>query len=131
MNMNWYKVFMKILLVTKSFSKAKNLGRSCKVHFLLASFKGHKPFVRDIHIQASKWGHHFRRRVTCPVTLLHGECDPAYPVKTVEALVKTKRNFRLITLEKTGQLAYYQHPKISFAILDEQFTARELSAIAV
>ena len=84
--------------------------------FPISVLQGHKPFVRDIHIQASKWGH-ILEGVTCPVTLLHGECDPAYPVKTVEALVKTKRNFRLITLEKTGQLAFYQHPKISICRL--------------
>ena len=86
-------------------------------------------FAVDVPLFASKWGH-LLTGVNCPVTLMHGAHDPAFVHSTIEQFVQGKPNFRLITLEDTGQLAYYQHPEIVFAALDNQFANQELSSIA-
>jgi len=97
--------------------------------FPIISAQGYTCYVRDIQIQASKWGH-VLEGVTCPVTLLHGETDPAYKIDTVRDFIKTKPNFTLISLPKGGQLIPYQCPEIMFETLDAQYAGAQDKALA-
>ncbi len=91
-------------------------------------------FAVDVPLLASKW-QHLLRGVNCPVTLVHGKNDPAYPHALISQFVQDKPNFNLITLENTGQLGLYQHPEAAFGALDAQLDTHksdpEISAIAL
>lgn len=80
--------------------------------------QGYKPFARDIHMQARKWGH-LLDGVTCKVALIHGDRDPAYPMNTVHAFIKDRENFKVLPISNAGQLVYLKHPNLAFAALDE------------
>ena len=80
-------------------------------------------------MQASKW-HHLLTSVNCPVTLLHDQHDPAYPITEVKEFISTKPNFTLHIIENAGQLVYYKYPKQVFAALDNQHAARTDALIA-
>lgn len=79
-------------------------------------------FAVDVPLLASKW-QHLLRGVNCPVTLVHGKNDPAYPHALISEFAQDKPNFNLITLENTGQLGLYQHPEAAFGALDAQLGA--------
>ncbi len=88
--------------------------------FPVSTVQGNLPFVRDIQVQASKWGH-LLKGVTCPVTLLHSDQDPAFSLSSVKAFMQDKPNFTLISKPKSGQLIFFQHAKAIFAALEAQF----------
>lgn len=92
--------------------------------FPLLARQGYTHMSRDIHIQARKWGA-VLEGVTCPVTLVHGDNDPAYPLCTVEDFVKTQAGFNLTAAPNAGQLVLYQAYATVFAELDKQFSERK------
>lgn len=97
--------------------------------FPIVSAQGYTCYVQDIQAQASKWGH-LLVGVTCPVTLLHGETDPAYKIETVRDFVKTKPNFSLIAFPEGGQLITVQYPKAMFEALDKQHPGEQSAVLA-
>lgn len=92
--------------------------------FPLLSRQGYTHMSRDIHTQARKWGS-VLEGVTCPVTLVHGDSDPAYPLCTVEDFVKTQAEFKLAAIPSAGQLVLYQAHETVFTELDKQFSERK------
>ena len=87
--------------------------------FPITVMQGYKPFARDVHMQARKWGH-LLNGVTCKVTLIHGELDPAYPLSTVRTFINGRTNFKLLPISRAGQLVYLKHPNLAFDALDQR-----------
>ncbi len=96
--------------------------------FPIITAQGYTGYIRDIQIQASKWGH-LLKGVTCPVTLLHGETDPAYKIETVRDFVKTRPNFTLVSFPNGGQLMALQHPLAMFEALDAQYNGEQVETL--
>lgn len=88
--------------------------------FPVSAVQGYISFVRDIQVQASKWSY-LLKGVTCPVTLLHSDQDPAFPLASVQAFIKNRPNFTLVSHPKSGQLIFFQHSKAMFEALNTQY----------
>jgi pimeloyl-ACP methyl ester carboxylesterase/DNA-binding CsgD family transcriptional regulator len=81
--------------------------------------QGHMFLVRDGNVQAGNWGH-LAQALDCPVTLIHGENDTAYPLELIRKFVDGKSNFTLLPIPKAGHLVYFQQPGLAFSALDAQ-----------
>ncbi len=92
--------------------------------FPVSSAQGHISFVHDIQVQASKW-EHLLAGLKCPVTLLHGEHDPAFPMRAVREFAQNKPNFSLIPLVHSGQLSFLGNAQAAFSALGAQINNKE------
>ena len=81
--------------------------------FDIISAQGYDYMLHDIKLQALKWSKYIKG-VKCPVVLVHGMEDQAYPIETLRNFVKDKPNYELVEVADAGQLAYYQNTEAVF-----------------
>lgn len=103
--------------------------QSIRESYPISAAQGYVSFVRDIQMQASKW-QHLLASVDCPIALIHGKHDPAYPIAEVKEFANTKPNVTLHIIEKAGPLVYFKYPKQVFATLDAQYAVKTDASIA-
>lgn len=77
--------------------------------FDIISAQGYDHMLHDIKLQALKWSKYIKG-VKCPVVLVHGMEDQAYPIATLRSFVEDRPNYELVEIPDAGQLVYYQSP---------------------
>ena len=84
--------------------------------FDIISAQGYDHMLHDIKLQALKWGKYIKG-VNCPIVLVHGIEDQAYPIETLRSFVQDRPNYELVEVEEAGQLVYYQNTEAVMSAL--------------
>jgi len=97
----------------------EDLKRPFREAYSVGLIQGHMSLIDEMKLVAGRW-QHYLENIKCPVSLIHGEQDPAFPVAIVQNFAETRDNFEVTPVKEAGELVYFQYPEIAFRALDSQ-----------
>ncbi len=97
----------------------KDLKRQYREAYSVGNAQGHMSLIDEMKFVTGRW-QHYLEDIDCPVTLVHGDTDPAFPLSTIQNFAGSRDNVKVIPVKNAGELVYFQHPEIAFRALDAQ-----------
>ncbi len=97
----------------------EDLKRQYREAYSVCNAQGHMALIDEMKFVPGRW-QHYLENIDCPVTLVHGDTDPAFPVSTIQGFAARHDNVAVTTVKNAGELVYYQYPEIAFRALDAQ-----------